>query len=427
MKVGTAWEDITPDRPIHIAGQLHARMGEYTHDPLTVNAAAFECVGTRVVLVSCDLLFLTDAFTESVKAECEQVYPSASVIIACTHTHLAPCTTVGLPGSIDQHYMETLREKLVAVIGQSLDDLEEAQVYAGEGWLDELGFNRRGLHGDGLCDMYYGCWNEDFAGLEGPRDGALPVIFARRMDCTLKLVIPSFATHPNSMEGESYYSADIVGSVRAFLRHNLGEDLVVVYLTGAGGNTSPWDIEHDKEMARHWYGEEGWKRCGTYIGSEILKVVASTRTPLHDVLALEQTAVDIPIRPYPSDFDPETMPWGKEYFGQAKADWPCMLREESPASLRLNVLRVGDAAICTNPGELYVEHGLAIRKKSPARVTLISELSDGYAGYVPTASAFKRGGYSTWPADTSKLAEDAGDTIVRVTRELLDKAFASEL
>jgi hypothetical protein len=93
-------------------------------------------------------------------------------------------------------------------------------------------------------------------------------------------------------------------------------------------------------------------------------------------------------------------------------------------SVRLNVLRVGDAAVCTNPAELFVEYGLAFRERSPARVTLISELTDGYVGYVPTERAFARGGYETWAAPTSQLVPEAGEQIVRATQGLLEKAFA---
>ena len=58
MRAGTAWVDITPTKPLDVAGQLHRRIGEYTHDPLTANAAAFDDGGVRSSLVSCDLLFL---------------------------------------------------------------------------------------------------------------------------------------------------------------------------------------------------------------------------------------------------------------------------------------------------------------------------------------------------------------------------------
>ena len=426
MRVGSASEDITPDRPIHVAGQLHERIGEYAHDPLTANAVAFESGESRVVLVSCDLLFLPDDFVREVQAACgrEFAIPGEAVLIACTHTHVAPCTTPGLPGRVDADWMSDLRAKLISTVGRALADMEDASVHAGSVYLDELGFNRRGLHADGSVDMYHGCWNEDFAGIEGPRDGELGVIFARRLDGSVKVVIPCFGTHPTTFEGDCFYSADLVGSLRTFLRDVLGDRLGVVYLTGAAGDTAPFDIEHDRDKTRPWYGEEGWRRAGEYLGRGALSVIESAEPMDDPVLRLARAVVPIPIRPYPADFDPGKLSWGREYFARAKADWPRMLSEESPVEVRLSVLRIGDAAICTNPAELYAAHALAIRASSPARVTLASELTDGYVGYVPTRDAFRRGGYSVWPAETSKLAEDAGDIIVGETASLLTQALS---
>lgn len=430
MRAGTAWVDITPTKPLCVAGQLHRRIGEYTHDPLTANAVAFDDGASRVVIVSCDLLYLPIEFTDEVQAVCHERFdiPARSVLIACTHTHVGPCTNTRSVGEVSPEYMDGLRASLVEVIGRALDDLEDVALYAGTGRLDELGFNRRGCHSDGRADMYHGSWNDNFDGLEGPRDGRLPVIFARRAsDGGLKVLIPSFATHPTSMEGDCFYSADIPGSLRAFLRRNLGDEVGIVYLTGAAGNTSPMQLENNPERDRRWYDEVGWERCGTYIGAEVLKVIASTTEPMADpMIRLAQAVEPIPMRPYPTDFDPEKLSWGRDYFAPYRDDWPRMLREESPVEVRLNVLRLGDAVICTNPAELYVEHGLAIKDASPASVTIVSELTDGHVGYVPTTEAFAHGGYSVWPAWSSKLAEDAGDIIVESTGRLLREAFPDD-
>jgi len=83
------------------------------------------------------------------------------------------------------------------------------------------------------------------------------------------------------------------------------------------------------------------------------------------------------------------------------------------------VIRIGDTVICTNPAELFSEFALQIREAANARITLISQLTDGYCGYVPTPEAFERGGYETWPCSTSKLATDAGIHIVEATKELM--------
>jgi hypothetical protein len=121
--------------------------------------------------------------------------------------------------------------------------------------------------------------------------------------------------------------------------------------------------------------------------------------------------------------DRKTFPGATAYYAAAQRGWKKRLATVSPWPVRLNVLRVGDTAIATNPGELFVEYGLELRRRSPARVTLISELTDGYCGYVPTLRAFRRGGYETWPAPTSQLAVAAGAQIVQSTRKLLDRTF----
>jgi len=177
-------------------------------------------------------------------------------------------------------------------------------------------------------------------------------------------------------------------------------------------------------MEMPWRHEEGWERSGMYLGSEILKVIATTTKPMSDqVLRMAQAIVPIPIRRYPEESQELDRMWQIEHFLQAREEWPEIIRTESPVKVPLNVIRVGNAAICTNPAELYVEHGLAIKKHSPAHITIISQLTDGYVGYVATKGAYQHGGYSTWPARTCKLSEDAGDMIVEATHRLLDEVF----
>ncbi len=154
--------------------------------------------------------------------------------------------------------------------------------------------------------------------------------------------------------------------------------------------------------------------------------MASTMAPMASQrLSLAQAVVPIPIRQWPESLKPEEWEEGgfKDYYVSQKALWPELLATRSPWPTHVNVLRLGDAVICTNPAEFYVEHGIAIKDASPAAITLISQLTDGYVGYVPIAEAFPRGGYSTWPAVTSLLAPEAGGIIVETTRQLLQQVF----
>ncbi len=431
MKVGTAWADITPSVPIDIVGQMVVRKGKYTHDPITVNAVVFEKDDTKVALVSCDLCYMGINVIDDVQTLCEKELgiPAASVIIACTHTHLAPATRDTLYGDVNENFIKTYKESVVDIVRRALKNAEDVDIYAGAGWIDQMGFNRRGITKAGHAEMYYGSWEADFDRVEGPRDGQVGVLFARRPDGSIKAVVTSFSTHPNSMEGESFYSADLVGATRNFLRQNLGEDVGVVYLTGAAGDTAPSKLDDNKNGEMPWRGEEGWKRSGLYLGSEILKTIAGTIKPMPDpLLRLEQESVPIAIRPWPNLtwMSNDTLSDAfQDFYSLEKERWPEVIRKESPMKVRINVLRIGDASICTNPGELFVDYGLQIKKSSPSNITLISELTDGNVGYVPTEEAFRHGGYETMPAESSLLDEPAGGIIVQTTLNLLNKAFTA--
>jgi neutral ceramidase len=427
MRVGTAWEDITPDKPVPLLGQMAIRLGEYKHDPLTANAVVFDDGQTKTAVVSVDVCFMPSDLVRRLQAACAAPgnIDAESVIIAATHTHVAPCTTDRLFGATDPEFMARLSEGIASAVNRAIDDLEEVDLFAGTGYIENMGWNRRGLRSDGACHMYHGSWQEGHVGIEGPRDGGVGVVFARDADGAVKVVIPSFSTHPNTLEGESFYSADIPGEIRRVLRGVLGNDIGVVYLTGAAGNTAPSIMVDNPTNEQPWRGESGLARSGQYLGGEILRVIAEQTEAMDaPVLRHEAEFVDIPMRPWDEGVDISEFGGGMfEFFKKSRDEWDSTIAEESPVEVRLNALRIGDAAICFNPAELYSEFGLAIKERSPARVTLVSELSDGGVGYVPTPQAIKHGGYSAQASDVAKLAPDAGWTIVGTTEKLLGRAF----
>ncbi|MFN8492049.1 MAG: hypothetical protein U0350_30890 [Caldilineaceae bacterium] len=428
MQVGTAWEEITPDKPLPLLGQMHVRLGQYKHDPLTVNAVVFDDGQQRVAVVSVDVCVIPAALIQRLQQACAATVDikAEAILIAATHTHVAPCTTNQLVGEVDPAFLQRLEEATAQAVQRSVQNLEEVELFAGSGYLANMGWNRRGMRRDGSCHMYWGSWKADFVGIEGPRDGEVAVVFARKPNGQVKAVVSSFATHPNCVEGESYYSADLPGQVRRVLRSALGDEVGVVYLTGAAGNTAPSIMENNPQSIQPWRGESGLVRSGLYLGGEILKIIAEQVTPMAaPVVRHAQAQIDIPMREWDAWADLTEFKGGMlEFFEQSRADWPRMLREDNPVPIRLHVLRLGDAALCFNPTELYVEFGLAIKQKSPARTTLIAELTDGYWGYVPTPEAIRHGGYSALSASHTRLIPEGGWMIVETTRQLLAQAFA---
>lgn len=185
-------------------------------------------------------------------------------------------------------------------------------------------------------------------------------------------------------------------------------------------------MENNPQNEQPWRGESGLVRSGLYLGGEILKVIASQTNPMvAPLLRHEQTELQLPMRGW--DTWADLREFGdamRVYFEASRADWPRLLQEDNPVPVRLHVVRLGDGVICCNPAELYVEFGLAIKQRSPALVTLIAELSDGWCGYVPTPEAIRHGGYSAATNRYTRLIPEAGWLMTETTHQLLTRVFA---
>ena len=432
FQCGAAEAEFTPAPGLALLGQMHARIASRKRDPLTANAVAYRQGRETVVLVAVDICILNDPFVR----QTQQLFakrtglPAHKLLLHATHTHVAPTVFNLLTATADPGFVARAQRAILAAAARAVHNLAAVEIFSGTGQMDRMGWNRRAMFRDGSSRMYSDSTTPGFIGLEGPRDPALPVLCARDAGGAIKVVVVNFATHPNCVEGESFYSADLPGEVRRQLKALLGQKVVVVYLTGAAGNVAP-SILDPLATPQPWRGETGLQRSGLYLAGETAKVIASAIHPLKTpVLRVLQTKLQIPLRPWPKPGainDP--FPWLKErpahqrYYEAAKAEWPARTAQRNPVPVMVHVLRIGDTAFCTSPAELFVEHGLAIRRQSPARVTFISELTDGYCGYVPTKKAFTRGGYETWPAPTSLLAPSAGPQIIAGTGQLLRQAF----
>jgi len=428
---GFAEVDYTPAPGLAVIGQHHKRIAERARDPLLANAVAMRSGDETVVIVSNDICMVLPDFVASTQEAFAHKtgLPAEKLLIHATHSHVAPATISGFWGDVAPAFMESFRESIIGAAQTALSRLEPVTAFSGTGKLDCLNWNRMTMYSDGTSVMHGSADKPGFIGTEGTRDPNLGVIFFRNAEGKIIGVIANFGTHPNCVENELYYSADIPGEVRRLLKAMLGSDTGVVYLTGAAGNVAPI-IREPGRTEQPWMGEQGLLRSGLYLTGGISSLIAKAIEPIESPsLSVKHTALRIPIRPYPAPGDkcyPNS--WGGEsevFYRECEADWPRKMREESPVEVRVNVVRIGDTVICTNPGEIYSDFALQIRESAPARVTLISQLTDGFCGYIPTPAAFTRGGYTTWPCITSKLSPEAGGIIVEATKKMLAQTLGA--
>ena len=93
------------------------------------------------------------------------------------------------------------------------------------------------------------------------------------------------------------------------------------------------------------------------------------------------------------------------------------LRKADTIALEVQAFRLSpELAIVTLPGEVFVELGLAIKKASPFRNTLVIELVNDAPGYIPTRKAFTEGSYETV---NSRVQSGGGEAMVETAIGLL--------
>jgi hypothetical protein len=87
--------------------------------------------------------------------------------------------------------------------------------------------------------------------------------------------------------------------------------------------------------------------------------------------------------------------------------------------IEVQVFRLSsDVAIVLVPGEVFVDIGLAIKKASPFRTTLVIQLANDGPGYIPTRKAFGEGSYETV---NSRIQPGGGEAMTDVAVRLLNE------
>src|SRR5690606_1925179 len=121
LKIGWAEADITPSKPVLVAGQFHARVSEGVLDPITATVLAIESIkdgkSEAAIMISCDLVGISDGtrsdanLRDRIREFLHDLSPEINpeqVIVNATHTHAAPL--VSSVGEIEKVYGVSLEK-----------------------------------------------------------------------------------------------------------------------------------------------------------------------------------------------------------------------------------------------------------------------------------------------------------------------------
>ena len=106
-----------------------------------------------------------------------------------------------------------------------------------------------------------------------------------------------------------------------------------------------------------------------------------------------------------------------EQLRQKEAVPPSFAGEPWRLPVEIHAFRLDSrTAIVTLPGEIFVEFGIDLKKRSPFANTMLIELANADIAYVPTEEAFREGDYE---ALNSRLVPGSGEKMIDVAVQML--------
>ena len=447
LQVGVASVDFTPEPGLPLMGNFrsdYAARG--VHDPLRARALVLAGEPSeRAAVLALDICMLDRqnvAFLrEVIAAECD--LPPENVSIHATHTHSAPAPSgmLGMEAEVAPHAAAIerfLRKAATAVVQASRRMEEAAALEIGSVTAPRVSFNRRLRRRDGATRMNWEALQPGFDPAEilspwGPVDEELVCLAARFERRTAALV--NFGLHPAILAGDNWlYSADYPGYLAEAVARFLGGGSTCLFLNGCCGDVNHVDYR-DRSQGRGYAMAE---RVGSILANaanEALSAAAPIEaSPLR--VSRERVVLDR------QRIDPEERRWCEDVLEQAQRRPPqgqvdglpdayfARLRlemarvENQPDEVEVMVIRLGDAAIVGLPGEAFCRLGLEIKRRSPARHTIVAGLCNDAIGYLPTRESFTQGGYETTTGSTF-YEPGSAEKLVQSALGQLERLFAA--
>ncbi len=448
LLAGWAQADITPDKPVPLAGQFHTRVSKSVHDPVTATALALESGGEQAIMVSLDVVAVDKSLLELVRARLKTAIPDfdgRKLLINATHTHTAPEMREGnyeIPEGVmkPSEFIRFLTDKVSGAAAQAWKERRPAGVSWALGHA-VIGYNRRSVFSDGKATMYARLDRPEFMGIEGYEDHGLELLFLWTPERKLSGIGVNVACPSQVVEGQYYVSADFWDDTRKELRRLYGQDLFIYPMVSAAGDQSP-HVQLRKAAEARMRDRLGITETGqiarriAHAVEEVYPAAASgIRTSVPFMHRVEE--LRLPVRKV-TDAD---LQWAKqEYARLEKAPatqanrFRLMRRAQDVIDrysrqdsvtgfpMELHALRLGDVAFATNPFELFLDFGVRMKARSRAEQTFLIQLACDSAGYLPTAKAMAAGGYGA-EIPSNKVGPEGGQVLVDRTVAVINSLF----
>lgn len=273
------------------------------------------------------------------------------ISVNATHTHTAPA-----------HYSEKYTSRIKSLITETLENLVPVNISIGNGESKVSAFRRPTLRAD----------------LSVPINQTLRVLFFETEDKEPLGAIVNYAVHPTSLRNPTNrISGDIVGLAVNDVEKQMMESFVCLFLQGFSGDVCPL------------YGDNG-PAVDTYPavneGSQLLS---------NDIIGTTNNKKEIHISALSSNTKDIYLPTRDGFY-------------KDHMKVTLMGIAVGQILILSISGEIFNDYIAKIEGISPYGFNMLSGVSNGYSGYIPTLKAFQdgMGGYEMNTTPYSESVEE---------------------
>ena len=414
LRVGFGQSDITPPVGATMTGASHVR-SVGTDDPLLARTLVAQSGDRTIAIVGVDLVKIRFDLADAAIAQAAQRtgIDRDAVMICCSHNHSSPLIPMGGPTNKD--YLSALPGLIADSIEQAYGALQPARMLLGRSLVYDGVHNRRVVSkADGLV---LNTWLEKLGdleqtpqvlGTEGPVDPELWVARFDALDGRVLGTLVNFTCHPALHERHNgKWSADFPGVIAEQMAQAYGQQAVCVFTQGAAGNVNP-----NTQFVPDW-------REKAAVFARAAVAAAKRATTIEGPIAVGYARRDVRV--------PRRNPTDQRQGAIARLGWRRAPGGAAPRKREVPVsaARIGPLGIATNAGELFVEWGLSVKKRSPFPHTIVSELTNEWVGYEPTAQAFQHEGYETL-VGVNFVSLEGIQTLVDTAVELLQELWEGD-
>ncbi len=444
FRAGAFAMDITPTTfPADSAGSMGPRQATSAHDPLHARCLVLDDGESRIAFAVCDHCMIPRELIDRARKLTEQQcgISADNVLVSATHTHTGVTLTPTFQSTVENEYCEFLVQKIANGITQANEQRAPARIGWTVGNNPNQVFNRRWYMranfaitdpfdvGKDRVRMNPPAANSKLLKPSGPVDPEIPILSLVSTNGNPIALLANYSLHYVGGVPGSALSADYFGEF-AKQYANLSDiaadsGFVAIMTNGTSGNINNVNF-FDGPVKQQPF--EQIRLVARDVAESV--VAAVRRIEYQDWVPLKTANEEITLRVRkPTDEDIQRAKSLTDAAGVGPYSDTRLIYANETLDLakypdivtaRLQAFRIGDLGIVSSPCETFVETGLAIKEASPLRPTFTIELANGYNGYLPTAEHHSLGGYETWRAKSSYLAEDS-EAIVRATQlELLE-------